>query len=222
MIFFPDDIGTGGSIELHTSNSTNSQNFTIPSTVQDGDLLVLCQRAGRAGGSTPSAVTPAGYTNFINDTQFTRRVMMHYKVAVLADAGTTPAGMAPGASTNTTHVLVFRGLPTLSPLQNTPTTTDQVYFDLDVAPDQVQATGSATKLPTLVLCWALVLAGGADPAMTPTETGTIDPVTALDSSKFAYKVFTDPNLVDVTCIENGSGSTAGHFFGSVFFQFPAA
>lgn len=82
----------GGSLSLSfiASNTSLSNTVVIPASAQEGDLAVMFDAAGN---SSPSAVTPSGWTNVANVGTGFLRVEAHYRVLTAGLAGTPVTGM---------------------------------------------------------------------------------------------------------------------------------
>lgn len=105
---FPSTDVTSNTISLFASAVSNTSTITVPSGVEAGDFMVLFDIAFNAS-TTPTLVTPSGFTAAVNNTGNNGRIATSYKqVLSSADAETTLTGMN-GTTSNNKILLVFRG-----------------------------------------------------------------------------------------------------------------
>lgn len=104
---FPSTGVTSNTVTLFASAVSNTSTITVPSGVEAGDFMVLFDTA--FSGSSPTLVTPSGFTAVVSNTGSNGRIATSYKqVLSSADAGTTLTGMD-GATSDNKILLVFRG-----------------------------------------------------------------------------------------------------------------
>ncbi|NIR50013.1 hypothetical protein GWO43_16060 [candidate division KSB1 bacterium] len=98
-------------LTFQSSATSTADTITLPSDVQAGDVMVLCQRAQTNFGGPPSDVTPTGWTDVgaaVNvDDGAAIRVSHKYKIAEAGDASSSVTGMD-GANGDWKIVFVFR------------------------------------------------------------------------------------------------------------------
>lgn len=98
-------------ISFIASANSNTANITLPGTIEPGDLLLLFQ-AATTNTTLPTAVTPSGWTNLVNQSGITGtdadRVMVDYRISDGSEDGSSITGMDGGIS-DRKIVLQFRG-----------------------------------------------------------------------------------------------------------------
>jgi hypothetical protein len=104
--FVPSGRLTG--VDLFATATSTASTITVPSSVQQGDLLVLIDAPTFTTGSTGSS--PAGFTTLysVAFTGWFNGVQASAKIADGADAGSTVTGMN-GTVSNSKLMYVFRG-----------------------------------------------------------------------------------------------------------------
>ncbi len=105
---FPTTNVSTNTVSCVSTGASSSSTINIPSGVTTGDTVVLVDQA-LSSTSTPTAVTPSGFTSMLTQSGGTYgRYNISYKVITNpADAGTTLTGM--NGDTNKKIILVFRG-----------------------------------------------------------------------------------------------------------------
>ncbi len=105
---FPTTNVSTNTVSCVSTGASSSSTINIPSGVTTGDTVVLVDQA-LSSTSTPTAVTPSGFTSILTQSGGTYgRYNISYKVITdPADAGTTLTGM--NGDTNKKIILVFRG-----------------------------------------------------------------------------------------------------------------
>lgn len=103
---YDEEHATTASLATSSSNST-STGITIPTSVEQGDVLILFDRASNGSG-IPSAVTDSGWTLLASVTGSPHRFQILGKIAQEADRSTVIAGSS-GDTTNHHVLMVFRG-----------------------------------------------------------------------------------------------------------------
>jgi hypothetical protein len=104
---FPSTGVTSNTVTVHAVVSSDTSTITIPSDVQTGDLLVLIDLA--FGSSTPSSVTPSGWTNISMAIGENGRILGHWRqVFSNAIGGLSVTGMN-GNVSNNKILVVLRG-----------------------------------------------------------------------------------------------------------------
>jgi hypothetical protein len=82
--------GADVTVVFVASDESSGSTVPLPAGVLEGDFLVMVDVAGRVGGSSVTAVTPAGWTNQVNlasSAYSHQRMMVHTKIAGAAEAG---------------------------------------------------------------------------------------------------------------------------------------
>ncbi len=105
MLTFPTTLFAGLSQITQVASATSTAATIAWPTVQKGDIAVL-QDFAASGASTPSAVTPTGFTNVINSTDPFRRAMGSFKLCAGTETGNI-TGMS--SDINRKDLLIFRG-----------------------------------------------------------------------------------------------------------------
>lgn len=97
-------------ISFQDSSSSTAETITAPASIDAGDLLVFCDFATQVF-SAPAAVTPSGFTNFVNASAGGAvgvRGMISYKIADGTEDSSSITGMN-GNNGNYKVLLQFRG-----------------------------------------------------------------------------------------------------------------
>jgi len=137
------------SIVQQASATSTGETITAPADIIAGDLLVIADKAQSTIGSTPTAVTPSGFTSVANSSIGSSgsgtswRQMFSYKIANGSEANASITGMNGSISDNKV-MLVFRGNV---PIQTaTPNTFGAQAVDTNPAAQSVTASGGTPPL----------------------------------------------------------------------------
>lgn len=191
-------------LAFRASATSSGETITIPATVKEADLIVLYDHAVNTTGF-PTAVTPTGFTNILNETSGTlRRVICSYKIAASGDASSSITGMN-GADINNKIMLVF------SSSIGSVSVFDITYQATDAAPT-TQTINSADGTSPLV-CIAFVRNGNTTAGnftMTPTD-GTV--TLGTGGNRGGYKIYNiAPANVTVSSVDGGTNNVLMSFY----------
>lgn len=187
-------------IQFRTSATSTASTVAAPSTIQNGDLLVLYDSA--SASSIPTTVTPANFTSILNNTVgTTRRIICSYKIASNSDASSTITGMN-GGITNNKILLVFstKGIASANVF-------DVAFEGTDGDPTAQTITSGSQTAPLVVISFVRNL--NSNYTMTPTEDGVIS-----NSSQFGlYKIYNStPANVTVDTNDGGANNLLMSFY----------
>lgn len=181
-------------IQFRTSAISTSSTISAPSTIQNGDLLVLYDSALSTG--TPTAVTPTGFTTILNQSPIsTRRIICSYKIATNSDASATITGMS-GNLNVAKILLVFstKGIASASVF-------DVAFERSDGDPAAQTITSGSGKAPLVAI--AFVRNQSNNYSMTPTQDGVVE---NTGQGQFGlYKIY-NSSPEDVTVDTNDGGN----------------
>lgn len=182
-------------IQFRTSAISTSSTISAPSTIQNGDLLVLYDSALSSSG-TPTAVTPTGFTTILNQSPIsTRRIICSYKIATNSDASATITGMS-GNLNVAKILLVFstKGIASASVF-------DVAFERSDGDPAAQTITSGSGKAPLVAI--AFVRNQSNNYSMTPTQDGVVE---NTGQGQFGlYKIY-NSSPEDVTVDTNDGGN----------------
>lgn len=183
-----------GTLTQEDSATSTAQTITVPSAVQEGDLLVLLDRA--TGNGVTKAV-PSGWTE-INEGVYGTviRQIASYRIADSDDAGSSVTGMN-GATQNDKVMYAFRGdVPITSVNVSTP---DSEVTDNNPSQQTVSASGGTAPLIVFGCygSWGVI-----DPrTFTPAKDGEESSSTNL---YLAYKIYSSsPQDVTIDMDDEG-------------------
>ncbi len=142
ILGFGGGVGVLSSIVQQASATSTGATITAPADIQAGDLLVLGDRAANVL-SSPTAVTPSGWTNIVNTSGAFNRQMFSYKIADGSEGSSTITGMN-GDSTDRKVMVTFRGnIPFATA---TPNTFGAQYTDGNPSAQTVASSGGTPPL----------------------------------------------------------------------------
>lgn len=184
-------------IAFRSAANANSQTIVAPNDIEKGDILVLLDRAGSGGGSTPDLVIPAGFTLIATRTNNTRRNTLSYKLADGSEAGATLTGQIHGSGGNERKVLVVFSAGATS-LQLS--TFNEEATDGNPSPQSVLASEGT---PPLVVIAAYMSSGSISPrTFSPAKDGE---ETRDGSEWLAWKIY-NSSPADVTVDMDDEGN----------------
>jgi hypothetical protein len=190
------------SLAFRSSSTNNASTITVPNDVVASDLLVLYDRAGNTSGF-PTAVTPTGFTQILNQTGSTNlRFVCSFKIAAGTEAGTTITGMN-GNNLNGKILMVF----------STNGATAGAAFDVafqntdgDPAAQTVNASGQSTPLVVIAYMRQVTI---TSQSFSPTEDGTVP----FGAQTAYYKMYNaSPADVTVDCGDGGNNNALLSFY----------
>jgi hypothetical protein len=173
--------GAGGAaltMAFQASAVANAASITVPASVQDNDFGILVDIAYNDAGATPSAVTPANWTNRHSNTDSSGSIrsvlLVHSKVLTTAEASGSVTGMNDVAEEKV--MLVFR--PSRAIVSSTFSSFNSQIDPSNPTPQTVSASGQSSPLIVIGLSYGVGSTGAfttALPAFGATvATGTAD------------------------------------------------
>lgn len=209
-------LGAGGEqsplAQVDSSTST-AATIVAPTTIVPGDLLILVQYSFDAGGS--AAVTPTGFTNFINviDVGGGSRGMIDWRLADGSEAGATLTGMDEPADAKV--LVVYRRAPII-----TSVTPLGAGSESTTGNPVAQTVGSASGAVPLI-----VIGGYGATAPVSPRTFTVSGVSAKDGEVGAgvgttdawqawkiYEVGSTPDDVVIDMDDEGTNALMSGYF----------
>lgn len=146
--FFIDDAPAVSTVTYVGTADSSASTVTIPGTAAAGDIAVLYDGAHNSSG-TPSLVTPAGWTNRVDNSITGLRVAVASKLLVGADVGAVITGMS-GTFGNHKMLLVFR--PDVPIVAATFSTFTSEFTNGNPSAQVIAASGQAAPLIVLGGC----------------------------------------------------------------------
>lgn len=207
---------TGGvdAMEVSFIDSANSNVATItaPATIVAGDLLILFQ-SSTSSGSPPTAVTPSGWTNLVNDSLdygvAGDRVMVDYKIAAGTEDGSTITGMD-GSLDDRKVMLQFRGDPVIASVS-----LQDLAIEFANAGDPAGQTCNASGgvVPLIVFGLWSNAGGSIDPrSFSPAADGEVA-VSGSTAFYVKYKIYnSSPANVSVDMEDEGNENILASFY----------
>lgn len=191
-------------ISFRDSATSTTQTITAPSSVRNGDLLVLYDSAQNLLNTTiPTSVTPTGFTSILDNTVGTnRRIICSYKVATNSDASATITGMN-GDNNNSKILLVFstKGRASVSVF-------DIGYEATNNDPIAQTITSGSGRAPLVAICF--IRNSDGNYSMTPTQDGVV----TVGTAEFGlYKIYNStPADVTVDTTDGGNNNFLISFY----------
>lgn len=201
------------SVSILDTATSNSGTIGVPSSVQDGDLMVLMDRATTKSGA-PSATVPSGFeivSNFTDNVSNWFRLIISYKIATGSDASSTLTGMN-GANANRKLLLVFRGNAPITSV--TPASLSEQGTDGNPS-QQVVTSGSGTPPLIVIAGYGTQLFSTVDPrTFTPAKDGElVVPGAFMSEAYIAYKIYnSSPANVTVDMDDEGNYNQLASFY----------
>jgi hypothetical protein len=183
-----------------TSNATT---IALQSDIQAGDLIVIGDRAKNTDASTPSEVTPSGFTRVGSgggqDGAFTHsRIVVSFKIADGTEGGTSITGMVATAAM-TKVAVVFRAA---GPIE-TATAQDFEVHATSSDPADANIGSSAGTDPTIAI--GLFASSGSTAAATLTDETDRLHYADVDSVDLVFAIY-DTSPGDVVAAMGDAGS----------------
>lgn len=148
------------------SETSTASTITIPASAQEGDVAILYDVAN--SGSTPTSVTPTGWTSIRSDAGSISRQNSSAKVLVAADAGASITGMSGTNWENKTLIVVRPNVPARSFVAagaNGETTSG--------TPANQTVTASAGSAPLIVVAGYTISGSFGTLTFSPTQDATV-------------------------------------------------
>lgn len=182
--------------------TSTAATITAPSDIVAGDLLVLWDAPINSAG-TPTAVTPAGFTQITNITATLIRGIASYKIANGSEASASISGMN-GTSANRKILYTFRG--------NVPITTATLLGLTAEGTDgnpaaQVCSAGSGTP-PLVVLGCYYGTPSLSGASFTPAE----DASTTTGARQVSYKIYNSAPADTTVDLGDGGSNLLASFY----------
>lgn len=187
---------------VYGSDQSQSQTITIPAGTPQGALIVIFDYSS-ISGLDPSAVTPSGYTKFVDLLANQRRMTFLYKVADGTEGGVAVSLMA-GASLEKKVVVFSTGKTSPTITISTPAT-EQTNGD----PSAQVVSASAGTGSTVVICG---MASQNVFTYTSTESMT-ELYTSRDWVKMLYRITGADNTFNMS--DGGTDNKCASFYISV-------
>jgi hypothetical protein len=198
-------------VSLLTSVISTTDKITVPATVDEGDLLVLCGVSLNAASAAPGPETPAGFDaesvhNASTGAWFARGQITR-KVCIGGEANVELTGM--NGDTDRKILLVFRADRKISRARRP--NAAQSQFTGSAPTNQVVPSALAV-VPAIILALYHTLSGSiASRGMTPAKTAEVNNTT---NTYVAYKIYNaadTPADVTVSTGDNGNNHMASNF-----------
>ncbi|TGS63018.1 hypothetical protein EN844_24615 [Mesorhizobium sp. M3A.F.Ca.ET.201.01.1.1] len=188
-------------VSLFSHTTSTASTIAWPASIQASDVAVIYDYA--AGFSTPTSVTPTGFTNFVNTTVSPIRAMASFKILVGGETGNI-TGMN-GTVNNAKVLHIFRGAQAVVSVNSA--SVNQVCQTGDPVSQTVTSSGGAA--PLVVIGGASKISGApsfstASPAFDGTDT-------AGSRLIVGYKIY-NSSPVDHTIDSAGDGGNGSSLF----------
>jgi hypothetical protein len=185
------------------ASASGTTSATVPSSVVDGDLIVVYNTAEIVGG--PTVVVPSGYTSIVQAGAGTNyRGVFSYKVATYSDAGATVTGMTQNPVMRIAVFSTKKANPTITVSAVNSQVTNS-------APTNQTVSASTGTAPLVVLAGNRREGTTINIVMSPTQDGSV-PAT-LASYNLLYKIYnSSPQNVTVSQGDSGFGNILISFF----------
>ena len=194
---YPTIVNLGGSA---TSLTTT---ITVPSTVKQGDLLVLADFS-----TTVTDTTPSGWTQASGVTTTGIRTNISYKIATAADVGATVTGMA---GTTRKVLTTYQGNYPFTSVRLSPTITSQATV---ATPTNQTITMSGIRAP--IIAFAVYAATGAIGTRgwsggTPSENSSVS-TSGIYVKTLMYNVGSTPANATISMTDSGTNTLQSLYF----------
>lgn len=177
------------------SATSSAATITIPATAQAGDLAVLFDLA-RDIVSTPTLVTPSGWTTISDLTGGRGAAVLSYKILAAGEPGSTITGMD-GNSADAKSLVVFRATPTLAGV---------AVQDLG---EQYTTDNPGAQTKAAVTAYPYVIYGvcGGLSALPTWASAWYSNTGSVGYQRYAWQIFNDTGAsVSVDCNDSGTGT----------------
>lgn len=200
---------------LASSTSVDSETITLPASIAAGDLIIVLDAI--SNDSSPTLVTPSGFTNVTNATSSYMRFASCYKIADGSEASTSVTGLLPDPPGGGAKIAaVFRGDVAISSF--TPASINQPSID-NANPTAQSVTASGGTPPLIVFGFYVNDYGsGVNPrTFSPTKDGEINESGATYCDLWlAYKIYnSSPANVTVDMDDEGYGNGIQSYYGAM-------
>ena len=194
-------------LALHGSaTSAGSTNITFPAGIEANDLIVVYQYNWDLG-STPTAVTPSGFTNVVSDSSGLARMILSWKKATGSESGSL-AGMSGSDDRAIKLMYVFRGGSSY-----TANDIDSELTDSDPASQTILSGSGSTPLVAIATYGSL--SSGTSFTFSPSEDGSISDTDVNADVHMAYKIYNEsPSNITADMADLG----ASNHVASLYFE----
>jgi len=191
-------------VSVRTTATSTATTITVPSTVKQGDLLVLADTS-----TTVTDTTPSGWTQASGTTTTGIRTNISYKIATDADVGASVTGMA---GTTRKVMVVYQGNHPFTSVRLSPTINAQ---STTAAPSNQTVTMSGIRAPIIALA-----VYGKTAATTPTRGwsgGTPTEYSSVSTSgvyvnTLMYNVGSTPANATISMTDAGTNTLQSLYF----------
>lgn len=141
------------------SNTSSGSSVSFPASILAGDIIIYADNAS-SYPSAPSAVTPSGFTNIVNESAAPYRAMVSYKLATGSESGSS-TGMN-GSIHDSKIMAVFRGATAFNSL-NIQDVSHSGITASNPSSQLITASGGATPLAVIGIYADVNSSGNVNP-----------------------------------------------------------